>query len=67
MVVLRAELFEERHRLGERLHALHRASGVECVTVPGGHEWVLADPKSFVEVLTNSVGLPERPEELLSG
>jgi pimeloyl-ACP methyl ester carboxylesterase len=49
------------------LHALHRASGVECVTVPGGHEWLLADPESFVEVFTNIIGLPERQEKLLSG
>ena len=49
------------------LRGLHRASGVECVTVPGGHEWLLADPTSFVDVLTNIVGLPERQEDLLTG
>lgn len=79
---LEAELSELRNRRlpiivlwGDRdvvlpklsLTALHRSSGVECVTVPGGHEWLLADPKSFVEVLTNVVGLPERHEDLLSG
>jgi len=41
------------------LESLHRASGVECITVPGGHEWLLADPDSFAEVMTNIVGLPE--------
>ena len=79
---LEAELCELRNRRlpivvlwGDRdlvlpklsLTALHRASGVECVTVPGGHEWLLADPESFVEVLTNIVGLPERQEDLLTG
>jgi hypothetical protein len=79
---LEAELSELRHRRlpivvlwGDRdlvlpqlsLHALHRASGVDCVTVPGGHEWLLADPKSFVEVLTNIVGIPERQQDLVSG
>lgn len=51
------------------LRSLHRASGVECVTVPGGHEWLIADPESFAEVMTNIVGLPEvltSPPELLA-
>lgn len=79
---LEAELCELRNRRlpivvlwGDRdvvlpklsLTALHRSAGVECVTVPGGHEWLLADPESFVEVLTNIVGLPERQEDLLTG
>lgn len=41
------------------LRSLHRAAGVDCITVPGGHEWLLADPASFAEVMTNIVGLPE--------
>lgn len=35
--------------------------------MPGGHEWLIADPDSFVEVLTNIAGLPERQQEILTG
>ena len=31
----------------------------EVVTVPGSHNWLIADPAAFGEVLTNVVGLPE--------
>lgn len=41
------------------LRSLHRAAGVDCITVPGGHEWLLADPAGFAEVMTNIVGLPK--------
>ena len=40
--------------------ALRDAAGGRCVTVPGGHSWLIADPAAFGEVMTNVVGLPER-------
>lgn len=71
---LEAELCELRHRRlpiivlwGQddrvlpalSLRSLHRAAGVDCITVPGGHEWLLADPGSFAEVMTNIIGVPD--------
>lgn len=35
--------------------ALAEAAGVECVTVPGGHGWMFAEPDRFSEVMTNVI------------
>jgi pimeloyl-ACP methyl ester carboxylesterase len=47
------------------MESLCAAAGMdpdECVTVPGKHTWLLADPRSFGEVMTNIAGLvPLRP------
>ncbi len=39
------------------LDPLCAALGTSCVTVPGSHGWLLADPKTFGEVMTNVVAL----------
>jgi len=40
--------------------ALCEALGTECVTVAGGHGWLLADPRAFGEVMTNVIGIAAR-------
>ncbi|MFN8035649.1 MAG: alpha/beta hydrolase [Acidimicrobiia bacterium] len=40
--------------------ALCEALGADCVTVEGGHGWLLADPRAFGEVMTNVVGIAAR-------
>jgi pimeloyl-ACP methyl ester carboxylesterase len=73
---LTAELEELKRRevpivvlWGERDEVITRASfdalcaavGEErCVTVPGSHSWLLAEPDRFVEVITNVIGVAER-------
>lgn len=37
--------------------SLREALGGECITVPGSHGWLLADPAVFGEVMTNVVGV----------
>lgn len=37
--------------------SLREALGGECITVPGSHGWLLADPAAFAEVMTNVVGV----------
>lgn len=42
------------------MESLCAAAGMdpeECVTVPGKHTWLLADPRTFGEVMTNVAGL----------
>jgi len=42
------------------MESLCAAAGIDpeqVVTVPGKHTWLLADPRSFVEVMTNVAGL----------
>jgi pimeloyl-ACP methyl ester carboxylesterase len=39
--------------------SLRDALGGECITVPGNHGWLLADPAAFGEVMTNIVGVAE--------
>ncbi len=36
----------------------------ETVTVPGGHTWLLAEPKRFGEVITNILALTEAPPDV---
>jgi pimeloyl-ACP methyl ester carboxylesterase len=35
----------------------------EVIVVPGSHNWLLADPTAFCEVMTNVVGLAEEIEQ----
>jgi hypothetical protein len=36
----------------------------ETVTIEGGHAWLIADPDTFGEVMTNVVGIVERAQAL---
>lgn len=40
-------------------HSLRDALGGECITVPGNHGWLLADPAAFGEIMTNVVGVAQ--------
>lgn len=44
------------------LDSLRAAAGLDeahCITVPGNHSWLLADPAAFGEIMTNVMGLTE--------
>lgn len=38
-----------------------------CITVPGTHAWLLSDPHTFGEVITNVMSLPAIVDELTKG
>jgi hypothetical protein len=52
------------------MESLCAAAGMdpgECVTVPGKHTWLLADPRAFGEVMTNIAGLVPLPPSVEDG